>query len=92
MKQVDQYGNPIQVGDMIIYDGSTVGLIMGIVVKLSPKSYKVKYKYKMWDGRIVDKYLNIAFEYKDSILTMKSVMDFDPISLLSDIEKRRMEE
>jgi hypothetical protein len=90
-KRVDRFGNPIDVGTVIAYSGTNVGLIVGIVVKLNPRSYKVKGPdEKNWRGETVERYYTVLFDASPVILTAKGMNDFDPNSVLNEVEKRRL--
>lgn len=87
---VDMFGNSIGLGDVIAYAGPNVGLIVGVVVKFNPASYKIKYKQKTWQGNIEDRYHNVMFSARYSILTVKSMTDFKPEKVLDEVEKLRL--
>lgn len=88
--KVDIFGNPIDIGDVIAYTGPNVGLIVGVVIKFNPASYKIKYKQKTWQGNIEDRYHNVLFDAKYSIITIKSMVDFKPEDVLDEVEKLRL--
>lgn len=91
--KVDKRGNRIHLGDMVIYSGPNVGLILGVVVKLNPMTYKVKYQWtRPWSNEVVDDYVNVSYQVKSALLVKKSVLEFDPLSILTDVEKRRIME
>jgi hypothetical protein len=90
IKRIDRFGNPIDVGTVIAYSGANVGLIVGVVVKLNPKSYKVKTKNETWDGKEYERYYTVLFDAANVILTAKGMTDFNAEDVLNDVEKRRL--
>lgn len=90
MNKVDRFGNPINLGDVIAYYGTTIGLIVGVVVKFNPLSYKVKTK-KATGGNDHDKYYNIPFSSSGMILTAKGMETFNALDILDDMEKLRLD-
>lgn len=90
MNKIDRFGNPINLGDVIAYYGTTIGLIVGVVVKFNPLSYKVKTK-KSIRGNDSDKYYNIPFSSNSMILTSKGMGSFNALDILDDVEKLRLD-
>lgn len=88
--QVDRFGNHIDVGDVIAYAGTNIGLIVGVVVKLNPASYKVKYLKRNWKGDLVEQYANVMFDFNSLILTAKGMNAFNPLKVLNEVEQRRL--
>lgn len=89
--RVDRFGNPIDIGTVIAYSGPHMGLIVGVVVKLNPKSYKVKSTDRRnWRGEMEEQYYTVLFDASSLILTAKGMSDFKPESVLNEVEKRRM--
>lgn len=92
MNKVDRFGNPINPGDVIAYYGTTIGLIVGVVVRFNPLSYKVKTrKSTSGNGKDHDKYYNIPFSSSSMILTAKGMETFNAIDILDDLEKLRLD-
>lgn len=92
MDKVDRFGNPIQLGDVIAYYGTTIGLIVGVVVKFNPLSYKVKIKKSArGHGKDYDVYHNVTFSSKDLILTSKGMSSINALDILDDVEKLRLD-
>lgn len=92
INKVDRFGNPINPGDVIAYYGTTIGLIVGVVVKFNPLSYKVKTKKSaMSHGKDYYKYYNIPFSSNSMILTAKGMETFNALDILDDLEKLRLE-
>ncbi len=89
ISKVDRFGNPIELGDIIAYYGTTIGLIVGVVVKFNPLSYKVKIK-KVHDGKDNYSYHNIPFSSKAMILTAKGMSSVNALDLLDEVEKLRL--
>lgn len=89
-QKVDRFKNPIEVGSVVAYAGTVVGLIIGVVVKMNPMSFKIKYTGTNWRDETEQFYINVPFSSNGSILTIKSFEDFDKLSLLDDIEKLRL--
>lgn len=90
-KRVDRFGNPIDIGTIIANSGTNVGLIIGVVVKLNPRSYKVKVASKEnWRGEMEERYHTVLFDAAPVILTAKSMNDFKPESVLNEVELRRL--
>lgn len=91
MNRVDRFGNPIDIGTVIAYSGANIGLIVGVVVKLNPKSYKVKVPaQKNWRGDIVETYHNVLFDFSNLILTADGMASFKPEDVLNEVEKLRL--
>ncbi len=90
MKRVDRFGNPIDLGSTIAYFGTNVGLIIGVVVKLNPKSYKVKVPSYVSGGRTIERYHTVLFDASNVILTAEGLAKFDPSSVLNDLEMIRL--
>jgi len=88
--KVDRFKNPVELGSVIAYSGSSIGMIIGVVIKMNPNSYRVKYMGKNWKQEVVESYVNIPYSYGHSILTIKSFKEFDKMSLLDDVEKLRL--
>lgn len=88
--QIDRFNNAVSIGDMVVYCGTTVGLVIGTIVKVNPLSYKVKYFGKGWRNEKVERYVNVPFSYSNSILTEKSLQEFDKLELLNEMEKLRL--
>lgn len=89
-KNIDRFGNPIDLGDVIAYSGANIGLIVGVVVKFNPASYKVKVKEKNYRGEIVDRYYNVMFSARSDILTAKGMNSFKPENILNELEMLRL--
>lgn len=93
MDKVDRFGNTINLWDTVIYSGSGRGLIVGIVVKLNPKSYKIKeFKRFVHSGGEYFNYHDVPFTRKHSLIRSESINAIDPADFLSDVEQRRMRE
>lgn len=88
--QIDRFNNAVSIGDMVVYCGTTVGLVIGTIVKVNPASYKVKYFGKGWRNEKAERYVNVPFSYSNSILTEKSLQEFDKLELLNEMEKLRL--
>lgn len=88
--QIDRFNNAVSIGDMVVYCGTSVGLVIGTIVKVNPLSYKVKYFGKSWRDEKVERYVNVPFSYSNSILTEKSLQEFDKLELLNEMEKLRL--
>lgn len=88
--KVDRFGNSIELGDVIAYSGANIGLIVGVVVKFNPASYKVKTKEKNYRGEIEDRYYNVMFSAGRDILTSKGMNSFKPEKILNELEMRRL--
>ena len=89
IKRVDRFGNPVNVGDIIAYYGTNVGMVVGVVVKLNPKSYKVMSKSN-YNGKDNYRYYNILFEDKLKILSANALINLNSKDILNDIEKVRL--
>lgn len=87
--KIDRFGNPIELGDVIAYYGTTIGLIVGVVVKFNPLSYKVKIK-KVHDGKDHYSYHNIPFSSKSMIVTSKGMGSINALDILDEVEKLRL--
>lgn len=91
--KLDRFGNPIKLWDKVVYSGSSVGLVAGIVVKINPKSFKVKaFKKSNYSGKEYFYYYDVPFTSKNSLIKIESVNAIDPRDFLSDVEARRMED
>jgi len=88
--RVDRFGNPIDLGTTIAYFGTNVGLVIGVVVKLNPKSYKVKSTGYMSGGRQIERYYTVLFDASDVILTAEGLAKFDPREVLNELEMARL--
>lgn len=91
MSKVDRFGNPIELGDVIAYYGTTIGLIVGVVIKFNPLSYKVKSrKSEVRQGIDNFQYHNIPFSSKAMIVTAKGMEGVKAEDILDDVEKLRL--
>lgn len=90
MNKIDRFENPIELGDVIAYYGTTIGLIVGVVVKFNPMSYKVKVK-KAYNGKDQFYYHNIPFSSKSMILTAKGMGSVNAMDILDEVEKLRLD-
>lgn len=84
-KRHDRFGNPINLGDVIAYYGTNVGLIVGVVVKFNPKSYKVKY---LSGGK--EYYAKVLYDYYPQIVTAEGIKKVDRLSILDSVEKLQL--
>lgn len=91
MSKVDRFGNPIELGDVIAYYGTTIGLIVGVVMKFNPLSYKVKSrKSEIRQGVDNFQYHNIPFSSRSMILTAKGMESIKAEDILDEVEKLRL--
>lgn len=89
INKIDRFDNPINVGDIIAYYGTNVGMVVGVVVKFNPKSYKVMSK-SIYNGKNNYQYHNILFEDKSKILSANALIKLNAKDILNDMEKIRL--
>jgi hypothetical protein len=88
--QVDRFGNPIEIGDIVAYYGTNVGFIIGVVVKLNPRSYKVMSKSETPGKPPKYSYYNVLFEDSHKIVTAKTLAKAKIQDFLDDLERIRL--
>jgi len=91
VNKLDRFGNSIEAGDVIFYYGTTVGLIVGVVIKFNALSYKVKAKKMAKEHADYFKYYNIPFSSSNTIITQKGMKKFKAEDFLDDLEKLRLD-
>lgn len=90
MTRRDRFSNEINAGDLVVYYGTSLGLIIGVVVKLNPLSYKIKSKKTYGNNVVTFHYHNIPFSYSNNIAKIESLKGFKAEDFLDDVEKLRL--
>jgi hypothetical protein len=80
----DRFGKEVQLGDRVVY-GANRGLIIGVVVKWNPNTFKIRSLDSLQEGTV-----NIPYGFSVSLALIDSITSLDE-ALLTEEESNRIQ-